>query len=223
MPRFPKLDGCLAALGVFSGADAAIGRIHCLAASGLILLTLFETPWWYSTSTEPLGKGFPQRWLDSDANAFHSFELKDDMPTNTWLCAKSAMQARTPLSHLQQGTLLDSMLQSKAAFQYGKQQIRTHRLSVQGVLLGLLPSSSAFPQKHRTHIALLGGPFFSAACAAPAIGISFLETYFWTILVAFWGVVFGVSSVTRRGERFGGIVRVCFSRCRSSVPRTEPT
>ena len=31
------------------------------------------------------------------------------------------------------------------------------------LLLALLVSSSAFPQKHRTHIALLGGPFFSAA------------------------------------------------------------
>ena len=59
-------------------------------------------------------------------------------------------------------------------------KIRPHRLSVQGVLLPLLASSSAFPLKQRAYIALLGGGLSfqprAATFCRPAMGIRFLET-----------------------------------------------
>ena len=75
--------------------------------------------------------------------------------------------------------------------------MRPHRLSVEGVLLGLLASSFAFPQKHRIHIGVRGGAFlfgrmwlrfavlardvflddFWLRFGLPAMGISVLEEF----------------------------------------------
>ena len=72
------------------------------------------------------------------------------------------------------------------------QQIRPHRC----VLLALLASSSAFPQKHRTHIALLGaGAFlfwFSFLGLGPRATVYVFQGFV-TKLLIFGPVVFGLS------------------------------